>query len=131
MKSIQILTNLDCNLDCDYCYEHKHEGLVNNIEDIKEYLDFEFSKLTNEDKKDLVIEPIGGESLYHIELLEDIIEYINSIKDKYKIKSIIYSISSNGTLIGTSKRVQDFIKKYRNILNIGISIDGLKDIHDK
>jgi radical SAM protein with 4Fe4S-binding SPASM domain len=131
LKTIQILTNLDCNLDCDYCYEHKHEGLVNNIEDIKEYLDFEFSKLSEEDKKDLAIEPIGGETLYHIELLEDIIKYINSIKDKYKIKSVIYSISTNGTLIGTSKRVQDFIKKYMNILTIGISIDGLKDIHDK
>jgi radical SAM protein with 4Fe4S-binding SPASM domain len=129
-KTIQILTNLDCNLDCDYCYENKKD-LVNDIEDIKNYINIELDKISREDNIYLIIELIGGESLMHVELLEEIISYMESLRNKHNIENISYSISSNGTLIGTSSKVQRFIQKYKDIINIAISIDGLKDTHDK
>ena len=39
------------------------------------------------------------------------------------------SISSNG-LLYFDKRVQNFIKKYKNNLSLSISIDGNKELHD-
>jgi uncharacterized protein len=40
------------------------------------------------------------------------------------------SISSNGTLF-ERKECRDFIEKYKDVLSLGISIDGCPEIHDK
>lgn len=129
-KTIQILTNINCNLDCDYCYEKKHDR-VNSIDDIKKYIDFKFEEFSNEPIP-LTIEFIGGESLLYVELLEEIMQYIFLKNRTATTKhNITFSLSTNGTLIATEPKVKEFLIKYKNLLYMGVSLDGIKEIHDK
>lgn len=119
-KTYQILTNLDCNLACTYCYEHKGKG-ANSIQDIRMYLD-----IAAKQKQDrIIIDLIGGETLLYPELLGQICEHLSK-----KDKPFTVGLSTNGTLIAKSKKVQETILKWKNNLSIGFSIDGTKEIHD-
>lgn len=130
--SIQILTNLNCNLNCSYCYEHKTDK-VNDIESIKKFIDFRYKdgKMDTTPDRLVIIEIIGGESFLYPELLDEIFEYANKVHTKYKCYcKPIFSISTNATLLN-NKNVQGLCIKWKNQLDIGVSIDGTKEIHDK
>ena len=120
MKTYQILTNLDCNLACTYCYEHKGKG-ANNITDIKDYLDI----ASAEKQEETYIDLIGGETLLYPEMLDQICEHLS-----HKNKPFTVGLSTNGTLIAGNENVKKIISKWKNNLSIGFSIDGTKKIHD-
>jgi sulfatase maturation enzyme AslB (radical SAM superfamily) len=132
--SYQILTNLDCNLRCDYCYEHKNKG-KNNIDQIINYLDVMMKRdLENVPKEELsesqlIIDAVGGETLMYPDLLETVLNFVEDQRKKYKFNNYIMGISSNGTLFHR-KDVRNFVEKYRNVISLGLSIDGTKKIHD-
>ncbi|MGA1846753.1 radical SAM protein [Deferribacter abyssi] len=127
-KTYQILTNLTCNLDCAYCYEHQKDGKVNKIEFIKDFLKAKFEE-DKEVKATAVIEVIGGEPLLHPELLDETFAYALDLAKQYN-RPIMFAISTNGTRFEDEK-VRKLLLKYRDFIDIGISIDGLKEIHDK
>lgn len=132
----QILTNLDCNLRCKYCFEYKKNRGKNDIKYIKQYIDWciqntlKYMK-ANQTNRKCVFDFIGGESLLHPDMLTECIEHVflrfheNEIPD-----SPIFSISTNGTLFDDPK-VQRLFEKYGRYFAVGFSIDGTKDIHDR
>ena len=91
--------------------------------------------LNNEDKfeEDSVVwDFIGGEPFLEIELIDKICDYIKieMFKRNHKwFNSYRFSFSTNGINYHTDK-VQNFIKKNREHLSIGITIDGTKKKHD-
>ena len=107
-----------CNLRCKHCYQEEYNNHMKQ-EDFYIILD----KLENWLKdKDLIpqINLTGGEPLLHpnfFEFLEEIV--------KRKIK---FSILTNGIMIdkGIAKKI-----KYYNPLFVQISLDGIKETHDK
>lgn len=134
IKTYQILTNLDCNLRCKYCYEHeKHQG-ANEIEAIKQYISKALQESVNakdfHTMKEVAFEFVGGEPFLHIALIKESVEHIISeclrLQQNY-LPSLCFS--TNGTLFDKSD-VRDFIEKYGRYLEIGISIDGTKEVHD-
>lgn len=125
--TLQVLTNLSCNLNCSYCYEHK-ENVVNNIDTIKTYLYIKFKFLKPEEDH-VIVDLIGGESLLYPELCDEIISYAFTLAKQFN-KCVWISTSSNGTTLKNPK-VRDLIVKYRNRFSIGISIDGTKENHDR
>lgn len=132
-KSITFIVTKDCQLACKYCY------LVGKNE--KERMTWEVAKqaidyiLNNEDKfeEDSVVwDFIGGEPFLEIELIDKICDYIKieMFKRNHKwFNSYRFSFSTNGINYHTDK-VQNFIKKNREHLSIGITIDGTKKKHD-
>lgn len=132
-KTIQILTNLDCNLRCKYCYEHSKTKSVNKLENILMYIDAvikENEDILRKQEDGIVFEFIGGEPFLHIGLITKICDYIFSQWHFYNFSQPPeLSFSTNGTLL-TTKEVQDFFIKYGRHCNVGISIDGTKEIHD-
>jgi uncharacterized protein len=87
-------------------------------------------------KNKLVIDFLGGDSLQYPELLDDILTYfVDKLQDssnkwatdiKYKWR---ISISSNGvTLLNPNAR--KFCEKWKEVLSLGISIDGSPELHD-
>ena len=134
---IQILTNLDCNLRCTYCYENKNRG----ANDCKSMMDFIYARyyenffdlLTNGDEinRDVVIDFIGGETLMYPETLEKLCKYAYYCHASLFANkgSLTFSISTNGTLI-ERQDVQDFLLKWKNHISLGFSIDGTKEIHN-
>lgn len=132
-KSITFIVTKDCQLACKYCY------LVGKNE--KERMTWEVAKqaidyiLNNEDKfeEDSVVwDFIGGEPFLEIELIDKICDYIKieMFKRNHKwFNSYRFSFSTNGINYHTDK-VQNFIKKNKEHLSIGITIDGTKKKHD-
>lgn len=126
---IQILTNLNCNLACTYCYECKGRG-ANDVETIKRFIKARYeSNDMHDTKREVILEFIGGESLLYPDMLDEVCTYALQLHGERNCTgSLTISISTNGTLIAEDKKVQDFLLKWRPWL--GFSIDGTKDIHD-
>lgn len=132
-KGITFIVTKDCQLACKYCY------LVGK--NSKEQLSFEVAKkaidyiLINKEycKEDSVIwDFIGGEPFLEIDLVDRICDYIKTVLFKnnhHWFNSYRFSFSTNGINYHT-KKVQDFIKKNREHLSIGITIDGTQKKHD-
>ena len=131
VKTYQIFTNNDCNLRCKYCYEHIKGTKINNITTIKTFIDKSILEITlnDNDKPNVMYEIIGGESLLHIDLVEQICDYIFEKFIQYKIKTHpTIAISTNGTIL--NDKVKNFFYKYGRYIDLGISIDGCKKCHD-
>ena len=137
-KNITFVVTEKCNLNCTYCYEKHKTNRKMTKEVAKQAVDFILNNnLTQEyyntkDSKLLILEFIGGEPLLEIDLINYIVEY-------FKFKSFelnhpwatnyIISITTNGILYNTPK-VQEFLQKNKGKVNIGITIDGNKKLHD-
>ena len=75
---------------------------------------------------------IGGEPFLEIDLIDKICDYLKSEmfrRDHHWFNSYRFSFSTNGINYDTEK-VQNFIKKNRDHLSIGITIDGTEVKHD-
>lgn len=127
--SIQIQTNLNCNLACTYCYECKGRG-ANDAQTIKQFVCARYKQSKVADtNREVTLDFIGGESLLYPKLLDEICEYTAKLhKDMNCSGPLTFGISTNGTLIAEDKEVQEFLLKWRPY--IGFSIDGTKDIHN-
>lgn len=132
-KNITFIVTKDCQLACKYCY------LVGK--NTKERMSWEVAKkaidyiLDNEDdfkEESVVWDFIGGEPFLEIELIDKICDYLKTEmfkKNHHWFNSYRFSFSTNGINYHTEK-VQDFIKKNREHLSIGITIDGTRQKHD-
>lgn len=133
-REYQILTNLNCNLDCSYCYEKKGRGM-NNPDSLKKFLTYmmknDFEKgYVNVDTK-FTLDFIGGESFLYPDLLTEVTKHFLELCCQYGLKNApMLSVGSNGTLF-LKPKVQEYIKRFAGLLYIGLSIDGIKETHDK
>ncbi len=110
-----------CNLECKYCAgNHSRRGLN---------MDWEIIKITIDKILSLSDKPIrlvfhGGEPLLNFSVIKKGVRYIRT---KDKNKRVKLTIQTNATLL--TQEMINFFKKYN--VNIGISLDGPKEIHDK
>lgn len=138
-KTFTFQVTEDCNLRCSYCYQiHKTPNKM-TLEMGKKIVDCIFRDNYKIEKyyslqsmTGIILEFIGGEPFLEVDLIDNIMDYF--VEQAYKYKSILaykyrISISSNGTLYNDPK-VQAFIKKWRDKLSLGISLDGCKELHD-
>ncbi|MCP4650606.1 MAG: radical SAM protein [PVC group bacterium] len=106
-----------CNLDCMHCYlESKNQEYKGELEssEIKKVID-DLSQMQIP-----VLLLSGGEPLVHKDIFQ-IIDYAKS-------KKLRVGLSTNGTLI--TKKIAKQLKS-AGIDYVGVSIDGLKGLHDK
>lgn len=130
----------ECNLRCTYCYEtHKRNSFLT-----KDIAKLECDKILELLKKPdgilgynnidgLELQFIGGEPLISTDIISYIIDYLLEnifIIRKELLPFIIINISTNGYNL-LSEKVQNFIKKYKKLLFLTISIDGIKELQDK
>lgn len=125
--SFVICPTMLCNLRCTYCFES--EAIRNNptvisneqVENIFRHID----KIKEErNPKGTIIQLFGGEPL-----LPSTLEINSNIFRLAKESNCQISIISNGTNIEVYK---ELLSEYKNdIGNIQITMDGIKEIHDK
>lgn len=132
-KNITFIVTKDCQLACKYCY------LVGKNE--KEQMPFEVAKQAinyilyheEEFKEESVIwDFIGGEPFLEIDLIDKICDYLKTEmyrRNHHWFNSYRFSFSTNGINYDNEK-VQKFIRKNRDHLSIGITIDGTEVKHD-
>jgi len=130
----QIVTNLSCNLDCEYCYERKYPR-NNKVADVVDFIHACF----NRDKHrfysktqgidGIIIDIIGGEPFMQPKLLKAAFETAEELCNQYGLP-YVFSISTNGTLFDKPLALE-ILNRWKDKLSIGVSIDGLPETHDK
>lgn len=123
-----ISINNGCNLNCAYCHFHtpgKAEFLADGYMDVYKILDNIKSHI---DKYSIKVFKLGfvgnGEPLLDYETLKGYIEHISDYLSDGRIAA--YTIT-NGTLI--TEEMLGFFKVHK--VNVGFSIDGIPEIHNK
>lgn len=132
-KNITFIVTKDCQLACKYCY------LVGkNVQErmswytAKSFIDMVLENQTDFLEESVVWDFIGGEPFLEIDLIDKICDYLKVRMyelDHHWFNSYRFSFSTNGINYHT-QAVQNFIKKNRDHLSIGITIDGTKKKHD-
>lgn len=111
-----------CNLRCKYCFASCEKGTSIEDEQIYKAVDA-FLNLPN---KNITIDFHGGEPLLEFEKIKKTVKYAD--KEAAKLgKNVNFVLQTNGTLLNDEKL--KFIKENR--IDIGLSFDGPKHIHDR
>ena len=116
LENIYISPLEECNLNCQYCYTKKtknrltNEQILSFVKKYKKYL-----KSIGGDLKSILF--CGGE----VFMMSDFIDLINNLSNQ----GIFISIITNGTI--------DRLKEIKNPNNcqLLVSLDGIKEVHDK
>lgn len=132
-KNITFIVTKDCQLACRYCYlvgKNTKERMPWEI--AKKAIDYILDNPSEFPEKSVIFDFIGGEPFLEIDLIDRICDYIKSElfrRNHYWFNSYRFSFSTNGINYNT-EAVQNFIKKNREHISIGITIDGTKEKHD-
>lgn len=114
-----ILTNA-CNLACDYCFAKDHISSGNMSHEVADFSIKKLKEYLVQFNEELVITFYGGEPLINI----DIAIYIMDELSAYK--NVKFQLITNGTLV--TEFIAKKLKEYP--IQIGISIDGNKELHN-
>lgn len=109
-----------------------------SIETARKIIDNLVSTLNNEEgflnkyQKAIIVDFIGGEPLLYPNLIDQILEYL--FYKTYQVRPDILpyiraSMSTNG-LTFMNKDVQELFRKWRGVLEVSVSLDGVKELHD-
>lgn len=126
VNRICISINNRCNLNCKYCHFHeKSDHIISSDMNVYSILD---NVKTHIEKYDIPLFKIGfvgnGEPLLDYPKLKEYIVYIGDYLKNGVISA--YTIT-NGLLF--DEDILHFFREYN--VNVGFSIDGIKEIHDK
>lgn len=139
-RAITFQVTDDCTLRCSYCYEH-HKAcrgmnletgrrIVDQLLDLYEKGDSDF---INPSTRAVVLDFIGGEPLLEAALIEHICDYWFSECWRRKIPLAPFtriSFATNGQL-WFGPEAQHLFEKYHEMMAVTVSIDGVKELHDK
>ena len=132
-KHITFIVTKDCQLACKYCYlVGKNEKERMSWDVAKQAIDYILSHEEDMREESVVWDFIGGEPFLEIELIDKICDYLKVemySRNHHWFNSYRFSFSTNGINYHTDK-VQQYIKKNREHLSIGITIDGTEMKHD-
>ena len=132
-KNITLIVTKDCQLACKYCYlVGKNVKERMSWETAKAFIDYVLSHEEEFREESVVWDFIGGEPFLEIELIDKICDYLKTRMfelNHHWFNSYRFSFSTNGINYHTPE-VQNFIKKNREHLSIGITIDGTEKKHD-
>lgn len=132
-KNITFIVTKDCQLACKYCYlvgKNTEERMPWEI--AKASVDYVLSRELEFPEESVIWDFIGGEPFLEIDLIDRICDYIKTEmykREHHWFDSYRFSFSTNG-INYASEKVQRFIRKNREHLSIGITIDGTERKHD-
>lgn len=126
--AITIMTTLNCNLACVYCYQ---QGIVDPSLHLSEKTALMFgnwviSKIDEVSPRKIVFHFYGGEPLMNLSALDKVMPRIINYADERHIDFSSY-ITTNGILLNKKNLAR--LKKWK-IISAQISIDGPERIHD-
>lgn len=132
-KEITFIVTKDCQLACKYCYlvgKNNKERMSFTV--AKKAVDYILQNPEIFVEEKVAWSFIGGEPFIEIDLIDKVCDYIKTEMFRLNHRwfdSYIISITTNGINYSDAK-VQKFIEKNKDHLNIGITIDGTQSKHD-
>lgn len=121
-KEITIALTEKCNLNCVYCYEKHKSTKSMTRERLFEILQKEVTGLEG----DVVFNLFGGEPFMEFDLIRDAYKFLSDLNLDFKWE---ISIITNGTLV--HGEVQKWLKKHKKNIICTLSIDGMKEVHNR
>ncbi len=132
-KNITFIVTKDCQLACKYCYlVGKNSKEQMSWEVARQAIDYILDHEDDMREESVIWDFIGGEPFLEVDLIDRICDYLKTEmfrRNHHWFNSYRFSFSTNGINYHTEK-VQQLIKKNREHLSIGITIDGTKKKHD-
>lgn len=132
-KTVTFVVTEDCQLRCRYCYlVGKNSRNRMSFDTARRSIDYLVENPDLFPERSIVWDFIGGEPFLEIDLIDEICEYIKGKLSREKhpwLDSHRFSLTTNGILYG-SEKVQDFIRRNRPDLSIGVTIDGTPRKHN-
>lgn len=128
LSAITLQVTQNCNLRCKYCVysgsyvNRTHNNKRMSWETAKKAIDFFYAHSTNNNY--LTFGFYGGEPLLEFELIKKIVSYV---KDLFKGKGKLFTITTNATLL-TEEKIK-FLAE--NNFNLVISLDGPANVQNK
>ena len=117
-----------CNLNCEYCFasqgKYHGERAVMPLDVAKRAMDFLVEN--SGARRNLEVDFFGGEPLMNFDVVKQTVAYARSIEKEHG-KNFRFTLTTNGMLIDDD--VIDFAN--RECVNVVLSLDGRKEIHDK
>lgn len=132
-KSITFIVTKDCQLACKYCYlvgKNAKERMTWPV--AKQAIDYILDHEAEMREQSVIWDFIGGEPFLEIDLIDQICDYLKVEmfrRNHHWFNAYRFSFSTNG-INYDSEKVQRFIRKNRNHLSVGITIDGTARKHD-
>lgn len=132
-KNITFIVTKDCQLACKYCYlvgKNSKERMTWEV--AKQAINYIFDHENDFKEESVIWDFIGGEPFLEIDLIDKICDYLKIEmyqRNHHWFNSYRFSFSTNG-INYDSEKVQRFIEKNHEHLNIGITIDGTQRKHD-
>ena len=138
--SVTFQITTDCCLRCTYCYQINKGHEYMSKDTMKQGMDLLFQMYEDNDPHALInkhthgigIEFLGGEAAMNMEVMDYGSEYfLDQVIKRNHIwaSNFRFNISSNGVLYFTDA-FQQYLNKYGDFLYLGISMDGLPQLHD-
>ncbi|MBQ4090381.1 MAG: thioether cross-link-forming SCIFF peptide maturase, partial [Clostridia bacterium] len=117
-----------CNLNCSYCFasQGKYHGdrALMSLDVGKRALDFLIENSGT--RRNLEVDFFGGEPLMNWQMIKDLVAYARSI-EKEKGKNFRFTLTTNGM------NIDDDVIEFSNreMINVVLSLDGRKEVHDR
>lgn len=132
-KVITFIVTKDCQLACKYCYlvGKNNEGRM-SLEIARKAVDYVLDNPTFFNERGAYFDFIGGEPFLEIDLMDSICDYIKIQMYKKRhpwFNNYAFTVTTNG-INYDSEKVQNFIKKNKRHIQVGLTIDGTKWKHD-
>lgn len=129
VKNVSIVVTEQCNMRCSYCYQHGKNDSRLSYETAQRIADI---ILCDVESGAVILDFIGGEPMLEMDVIEYFMTYFLrralQMEHKFAVNYMI-SMSSNGTLYHKPE-FQRFLRKYKERLSLGITVDGNKELHD-
>lgn len=126
-KGMTIAPTDKCNLDCEYCYEAKDQWILMPKDVVKKLKEFISVFVSHTPTKTFNVTWFGGEPTLHMGAIEEISTHISkiSVDNGFMFGQ---NMITNGTTLDKSMRSRLL---RLGIKNLQITVDGLKEDHDK
>jgi uncharacterized protein len=129
---ITILTTLQCNFACDYCYQGEHEGSGRpaekmSLETAAQVAGWIAHQVDEVQPRRLVLTFFGGEPLLNVPAMVDIAERCWRYADARGVTQIV-NIITNGLLLAPEivYRMVQF-----GLVGVKVTLDGDRETHDR
>lgn len=124
ITNMELFLTEDCNLACEYCFVQKKFNKSMPIELAIDSINFLVLYSGNEETLNVTL--FGGEPLLEKENIYKIIDHCDKIEKETGTKKIVFSATTNGTLID-----EQLLQKIQGRVNLLLSFDGDKETHDR
>lgn len=122
---LTIAPTMDCNFACPYCYENRRKGKMS--EEVQDALIKYVEDTVKSGVNNIDISWYGGEPLLYVEIVESLSKRLTEVANINKCNLKMHMVT-NGYLL--TPQIVELLDEI-GITKLQITIDGLKEHHDK